>query len=116
MRKKSRISLKGDRIRSLAFISALATGLTCPVYGNAQTGDQRAVKNLVQPVMPELAKRLNITGTVRIEVTVAPDGSVRQTRVLGGSPVLAVEAERAARKTTFESGPRETTQVISFKF
>jgi outer membrane biosynthesis protein TonB len=53
---------------------------------------------------------------VRIEVTVAPDGTVKRTRVLGGHPVLAAEAEKAAQKTTFEKGSRETIEVIEFKF
>jgi hypothetical protein len=30
--------------------------------------------------------------------------------------VLASEAERAAAKSTFQPGPRETTEVIEFKF
>jgi TonB family protein len=83
----------------------------------AQTDQQqRPVKNVVQPAVPDLAKRLNIKGTVRIEVTIATDGTVKRTRVLGGSPVLAVEAERAAQRTTFQSGPQETTQVMAFTF
>jgi TonB family protein len=78
--------------------------------------EKRTVKHLVQPSMPDLAKKLSLTGTVRIEVTISPDGSVKRTRVLGGHPLLAVEAERAAQKSTFESGPHETTEAIDFKF
>jgi len=74
------------------------------------------VKHLVTPSVPELARKLNLTGTVRVEIVIAPDGSVKRTRVVGGHPVLAVEAERAAQRSTFEPGPKETTETIDFKF
>jgi TonB family protein len=77
---------------------------------------RRPVRHLVTPIYPELAKKLNLTGTARIEVTIGPDGVVKHTRVLGGHPVLAAEAEHAAEKSTFEPGPTETVEVIEFKF
>ena len=83
---------------------------------HAQSEEKRSVKHLVQPVYPELAKKLNLSGTVRVEVIIAPDGTVKRTRVVGGHPVLAQEAERAAQRSTFEPGPRETTETIDFKF
>ena len=102
--------------RALGIAALLAFHLGVSVCAYAQSEEKRAVKHLVTPVMPELAKRLNLTGTVRIEVTIAPDGTVKRSRVIGGHPVLAVEAEHAAQKSTFEPGPRETTETIDFKF
>jgi hypothetical protein len=49
-------------------------------------------------------------------VTIGPDGTVKRSRILGGHPVLAAEAEHAADKSTFEPGPKETTEMIEFKF
>ena len=77
---------------------------------------RRPVRHLVTPAYPELAKKLNLTGTARIEVTIGPDGTVKHTRVIGGHPVLAAEAEHAAEKSTFEPASTETTEVIEFKF
>jgi TonB family protein len=77
---------------------------------------RRPVRRLVTPVYPELAKKLNLTGTARIEVTIGPDGTVKHTRVIGGHPVLAAEAERAAEKSTFEPASTETVEIIEFKF
>jgi TonB family protein len=77
---------------------------------------RRPVRHLVTPSYPDLARKLNLTGTARIEVTIGPDGSVKHTRVLGGHPVLAAEAERAAEKSTFEPASAETVEVIEFKF
>lgn len=59
---------------------------------------------------------MNLTGVVKIEVVIGADGKVKRTRVLGGHPVLASEAERAAQQSEFEPGPMETTEVIDFKF
>lgn len=79
-------------------------------------GSKRRVKSLGRPQYTDLAKKLNLSGTVKIEVTVGADGKVKRTRVLGGHPVLAAEAEKAAMQSEFEPGPKETTEVIEFKF
>jgi TonB family protein len=98
----------------IAALFAISLGGAAPL--RAQSDEKRPVKHLVQPTYPELAKKLNLSGTVRVEVTIGQDGIVKRTRVIGGHPVLAVEAERAAQKSTFEPGPRETTETIDFKF
>jgi TonB family protein len=101
------------RLSMTALILALFGVQVC---AQASVEEKRQVKHLVQPTIPEFAKKLNLTGTVKIEVTIAPDGTVKRTRVLGGHPVLASGAESAAQKSTFQPGPRETTEVIEFKF
>jgi TonB family protein len=103
------------RTTALAALVAASVGAMSPVRAQSSE-EKRAVKHLVAPSMPELARKLNLSGTVRVEITIAPDGSVKRTRVVGGHPVLAVEAERAAQRSTFEPGPKETTEVIDFKF
>jgi len=100
----------------LAAVALLSANLAGSALLHAQLEEKRPVKHLVTPAMPELAKRLNLSGTVRIEVVIAPDGTVKRTRVVGGHPVLAAEAEHAAQKSTFEPGPKETIETIDFKF
>ena len=91
-----------------------------PCYAGAQTpsGDEisRRAKSKVQPFYPELARKMNITGTVKIEVTVAPNGTVKEARIVGGHPVLANAALDAAKKWRFEPATSESTGVIEFKF
>ena len=84
---------------------------------SAESSDaKRKVKFMGRPVYPDLARKLNLTGVVKIEVVIGPDGKVKRTRVIGGHPVLAAEAERAAQNSEFEPGPKETMEVIDFKF
>ena len=76
----------------------------------------RRAKSKVQPAYPELAHKMGISGTVKIEVVVAPNGLVKETRVVGGHPVLANAALDAAKKWRFEPASGESTGVIEFKF
>jgi len=102
-------------------IALSAAALTlAPVKSLAQdasTGDVkdhggRKVKSSVKPLYPDVARQMHITGTVRLEATVAPDGKVRDTRVVGGSPMLAQEATNAVKKWKYEEAPKETVEVV----
>jgi TonB family protein len=70
----------------------------------------------VQPEYPELARKMNITGTVKVQVVVAPNGSVKDAKVVGGHPVLASAALDAVKKWRFEPAANESTGVVDFKF
>ncbi len=76
----------------------------------------RRAKNKVQPEYPMLARKMNLSGTVKIEVVVAPNGTVKDARIVGGHPVLASAALDAAKKWRFEPATTETSGVIDFKF
>ena len=79
-------------------------------------GGGRRVKTRVQPVYPDLAKRMNVTGSVKVQVVVAPNGSIKSTKVIGGHPLLVEPAMDALRKWKFEPGSEETTTTVEFKF
>lgn len=112
------------RIKTATRAGAMALLLAITVIGaldvraqsSSPTEAKRTAKHLVTPTVPDLARKLNLTGTVRVEVTIARDGTVKRSRVVGGHPVLAMAAESAADKSTFEPGPAETTEIIEFKF
>jgi TonB family protein len=80
--------------------------------GDIKDHGGRKVKTSVKPAYPDVARQMHITGTVRLEATVAPDGKVRDTRVVGGSPMLAQEATNAVRKWKYEEAPKETVEVV----
>jgi TonB family protein len=76
----------------------------------------RRAKSKVQPVYPELARKMNITGSVKVEVVVAPNGTVKDAKVIGGHPVLANAALAAVKKWRFEPAAVESSGVVDFKF
>ncbi|MGH9825491.1 MAG: energy transducer TonB, partial [Blastocatellia bacterium] len=57
-----------------------------PAAFSQDSATKRKVSHRVVPDYPSLARQMNITGKVKIEVTVAPDGHVKSTRPVGGSP------------------------------
>jgi TonB family protein len=85
-------------------------------FGFASDDGGRKLKSRVSPQYPDLARRVNAKGTVRIEVVIAPNGSVKSTRVIGGHPLLANAAEDAVKKWKYEPASEETTTVVEFNF
>lgn len=80
------------------------------------TDNKRQLKSKVMPEYPELAKRINMKGAVRLEVLVLPDGHVKKVNVLGGNPVLAQAAVEAVRKWRYSPADSESTVVVKLDF
>ena len=78
--------------------------------------DERKVQKRVQPVYPELAKRMHIGGLVRVSVTIAPDGSVTEAKALNGNKLLEQAAEDAVKKWRFVSSDAQSTVDIDINF
>lgn len=101
-------------------LAGAAASVLLVANGFAQTGatdeGKRKVKNKVAPAYPELARRMNITGKVKIEVIIAPDGHVKSTRAVGGHPLLVQACQDAVKEWKFAPAPEESTQVIEFDF
>jgi TonB family protein len=92
-----------------------ALGGTASAQSVSEEG-KRKVKSKVLPVYPELAKRMNVAGKVKIEVIITPDGKVKSTRALGGHPLLVQASLDAVKEWKFATAPEETTQVVEFEF
>jgi TonB family protein len=82
----------------------------------AASSSARKITERVAPAYPELAKRMGIQGTVRVEVVVKPNGTVKSTRLLGGSPVLVDAAVDAVKKWKFQTAQNESTEVVQVAF
>lgn len=86
-------------------------------------GDVQAARLLheVQPSYPPIARQAHIAGTVALSATIAPDGSVKNLKVLSGNPLLVDSAVKAVRqwtyKPTFLNGtPVEVLTEVDVKF
>ena len=104
----------------LAVLTLAIAGGSVRVGAQAQQAQSdeilRRAKSKVQPQYPDLARKMNIAGTVKIQVVVAPNGAVKDAHVVGGHPVLATAALDAAKKWRFEPASTESSGVIDFKF
>ena len=68
------------------------------------------------PSYPELAKRMHVTGKVRVEVDIAASGAVNNARLVGGNPVFEKSAIDAVKQWRFEPASKETKAVIVLEF
>jgi TonB family protein len=100
-------------------MAAMAMTAGVGAVGRAQDAQGeivRRAKSKVQPVYPDLARKMNITGTVKVEVTVSPNGTVKDAKIVGGHPVLASAALEAIKKWRFEPAAMESSGIVDFKF
>jgi len=82
----------------------------------SSTEGARKVTNRVAPPYPELARTMNVKGSVRLEAIVAPNGTVKAITVIGGHPLLAQAAERAVQKWKWEPAAHESHEAIEVRF
>jgi TonB family protein len=76
----------------------------------------REVKSRISPTYPDIARRMQISGKVRLEITITPDGHVKDVHPLGGHPVLVDAATNAIKGWRFSSGSGDAKQVVEIDF
>jgi TonB family protein len=84
-------------------------------HASTAADPDRKVVNRAKPAYPELARQMHVAGTVKIEVVIAANGTVKSMKPLGGHPLLIQSASDALRKWRFAPGT-ETTTVVVFQF
>jgi TonB family protein len=102
-----------------AAASLVAVGLLAVAgFAQSSTGDEgkRKIKSKTSPAYPELARRMNVAGKVRIEIIITPDGHVRSTRVVGGHPLLVQACQDSLKDWKYFPAPEETTQIVECDF
>lgn len=100
----------------LILILGCAAGITPASWSQETEQISRKVKNKVAPVYPDLARRMSISGVVKVQITVDKTGNVKSSKLVGGHPILAQAALDAVRKWRFESAGDETTGLVEFHF
>ena len=104
------------RCRFPIFLLALVLASHTVIADDSAKPSERKVLRRALPVYPELARTMNISGTVRLVVTVSPNGSVKSIRALGGNPVLIKAAEDTVTNWKYASGPEETNELVELHF
>jgi len=103
-----------------AALTVLSMLLLLTLAPNAAVADERdqhlrAVIHRVQPIYPEIARRLSLEGLVKVRAEVAADGHVKSVTIVSGNAILAQAAVRAVREWVFAPGPDESVPIgVSF--
>jgi TonB family protein len=109
--------MRREKWGKCVLLRATAVVLMCvagfPLYGRA---DDRAIKSRVAPVYPEIAKRMKVSGVVKLDVTVDAEGKVTDVKEVSGNHTLSIAAEEAVRKWRFAPGPGVSTVSVELNF
>ena len=84
--------------------------------GFAEDRPERRVRSRVSPEYPAIARKMGLSGVVRVQVVVSPNGNVKETKVIGGHPILVTAAVDAVKKWKFDPASAETTGILEIKF
>ena len=93
----------------------LTIALAAASVSSSEDGGRQVV-NRIEPVYPELARRMNLSGTVKVRVLVTRGGDIRSAEPLGGSPVFIDTVLDAIEKWKFAPAANENTVVLKFSF
>jgi TonB family protein len=102
--------------RSLGTFCLCTIALFSAAAGNAQDNNARKVLKKAPVAYPSILKSKGIGGVVRLRVFVKPDGTVRDTEVVGGNPILVESAQKSVLQWKFSPGSSETVMEISVVF
>lgn len=96
-------------------VTFLLTLAPCSLLSQEHS-DPRKILTRVTPQYPSLANAMHISGIVKADVIVAPNGTVRSVEVKGGHPLLAQSAQNALRQWKWEPASHETRESIELRF
>ena len=113
-----RLEVKNNKFRSttIKFAQAAALAFVLVIALPAKAGDDRAIKSRVSPVYPEIAKRMHIGGSVKLEATVDAQGKVTEVKAVSGNRMLSVAAEDAVRQWRFVPGSSDSNVSVEVNF
>lgn len=106
---------KNSRLSSFGFTALFVMGLSMLAFPVSGQEIRKRISS-PQPIYPELARRINLSGVVKIELIVGPDGEIKESKVLGGHPLLADAALTTLRNWKYERSKTETKLEVEFKF
>ena len=81
-----------------------------------QSESARKILNRVTPQYPDIARAMNLRGSVKADALVEPNGVVKSVEVKGGHPVLVRAAQSAIYKWKWAPAAHETREPIEVKF
>jgi TonB family protein len=108
--------VRSTTVAVLALCSMLAVPSTFSPAQQEQSESKRKVISRIVPAYPDLARRMNVRGTVKLEALVATNGNVKSLQVRGGHPLLTEAAQTAILKWKWEPASHETREPVEVRF
>jgi TonB family protein len=99
----------------LICFSVLIFSVGTPTQAQENPGSRKVLVR-VTPQYPSAARSLRLSGTVKLEATVATDGRVKAVAVRGGHPLLAQSAQNAVREWKWAPAAQETREMLEIRF
>ena len=88
----------------------------CSVAQQELYEGSRKIVNRVAPQYPDMARSIQLKGTVKAEALVEPNGVVKSVELKGGNPVLGRAAQNAIYKWKWAPAAHQTREPIEVKF
>lgn len=103
---------------AIGYVSASASGVGVKTLaiGVPDNDTERKLITRVEPDYPETLKHLQISGTVRLRISISAKGSVENVVLLGGNPILGESATSAVKQWIYAAGRSTTVVEISLSF
>jgi TonB family protein len=103
---------------AIGYVSSTVTldGVRTLAVYRAENDGARKLISRVEPVYPAILQSKHIGGTVRLKVTIAPNGTVEDVELLGGNPILGDAAMAAVTKWVYAAGRSRTQTEVSIPF
>jgi TonB family protein len=105
-------SLRNVRVLVCGVLLAVALPLG---ISSQEAAEPKPLKKVL-PAYPEVLRKMGISGTVRLKVTVAADGSVKDIEVQGGGAIFAEAASKAVRQWRYPAGSNNRVAEVSAEF
>jgi TonB family protein len=107
----SRVCLSNVRMLvCFALVSCLL-----PMALSSQENEPKPLKKVI-PLYPEVLKRMGISGTVRLKVTIATDGSVKEIEARGGSAIFTESVSKAVKQWRYPPSDKQRVADVSVEF
>src|ERR1700690_1039272 len=93
--------------RSVLMVLVFSLAIACALLGppadaQQEANSKRRIVNRTTAQYPALARHMALSGVVKVDALVTPDGTVKTLDVKGGHPVLAQAAANTIRQWKWE--------------
>ena len=103
------------RVTRKLFVLAFALLLAVALFAQDDESNRKVVTK-VDPTYPQLAQKFRIGGVVKLQITIAASGEVKDVRVIGGHPVLLDAATAAVKEWKYERASKPSVATVSILF